>query len=56
MRADGPHLGDLIGLRIVHLQCHLGTDSLSLARLGGEVTGVDFSPSALAVARDLVGG
>ena len=51
--ADAPHLGDLTGLDVVHLQCHLGTDTLSLARLGGRVTGVDFSPAALAVARDL---
>lgn len=50
---DRPWLGDLSGLDVVHLQCHIGTDSLSLARLGGRVTGVDFSPSALAVARDL---
>ena len=50
---DAPHLGDLTGLRVVHLQCHIGTDTLSLARLGAEVTGVDFSPAALAVARDL---
>jgi SAM-dependent methyltransferase len=50
---DAPSLGDLAGKRVVHLQCHIGTDTLSLARLGGEVTGVDFSPAALAVARDL---
>jgi SAM-dependent methyltransferase len=50
---DQPWLGDLSGLHVVHLQCHIGTDSISLARLGGTVTGVDFSPSALAVARDL---
>jgi SAM-dependent methyltransferase len=50
---DAPHLGDLSGKRILHLQCHIGTDTLSLARLGGEVTGVDFSPSALAAAREL---
>jgi SAM-dependent methyltransferase len=52
---DAPHLGDLSGLDVVHLQCHIGTDTLSLARLGGRVTGVDFSPSALAVARELAG-
>jgi SAM-dependent methyltransferase len=46
-------LGDLTGLDVVHVQCHIGTDTLSLARLGGRVTGVDFSPGALAVARDL---
>ena len=50
---DAPHLGDLTGKRVLHLQCHIGTDTLSLARLGGDVTGVDFSPSALAVARAL---
>lgn len=50
---DAPRLGDLSGCRVVHLQCHIGTDTLSLARLGGRVTGVDFSPSALAAARQL---
>jgi SAM-dependent methyltransferase len=50
---DAPWLGDLTGLQVVHLQCHIGTDTLSLARLGARVTGVDFSPAALDVARDL---
>ena len=50
---DQPWLGDLSGLDVVHLQCHIGTDTLSLARLGGRVTGVDFSPSALDVAAEL---
>jgi SAM-dependent methyltransferase len=50
---DRPRLGDLAGKDVVHLQCHLGTDTLSLARLGARVTGLDFSPSALAVARKL---
>ena len=50
---DRPWLGDLPGLDVVHLQCHIGTDTVSLARLGARVTGVDFSPGALAVARDL---
>ena len=53
MRIDLPHLGDLTGSRVVRLQCHLGTDTLSLARAGADVTGVDFSPAALAAARDL---
>jgi SAM-dependent methyltransferase len=53
VRDDAPALGDLTGLRVAHLQCHLGTDTISLARLGAEVVGLDFSPSALAVARDL---
>ena len=52
---DAPHLGDLSGKSVLHLQCHIGTDTLSLARLGGQVTGVDFSPSALAAARELAG-
>jgi SAM-dependent methyltransferase len=53
VRHDAPALGDLTNLRVAHLQCHLGTDTISLARLGAEVVGLDFSPSALAVARDL---
>jgi SAM-dependent methyltransferase len=50
---DAPALGDLTALDVVHLQCHIGTDTVSLARLGGRVTGLDFSPSALATAADL---
>lgn len=52
---DRPRMGDVTGLRLVHLQCHIGTDTLSWARLGATVTGVDFSAPALAVARDLAG-
>lgn len=50
---DVPRLGDLRGLRGVHLQCHIGTDTISLARLGARMTGYDFSPAALAEARKL---
>lgn len=50
---DRARLGDVSGKDIVHLQCHIGTDTLSLARLGGRVTGLDFSPKALAAARQL---
>ncbi|MEV6280225.1 class I SAM-dependent methyltransferase [Nocardia sp. NPDC051832] len=53
VRFDQPRLGDIRGLRTVHLQCHIGTDTLSLARLGAEVTGLDFSPASLAQARQL---
>lgn len=53
VRFDASRLGDLAGLRALHLQCHLGTDTLSLARLGAEVTGLDFSPASLAEARRL---
>jgi SAM-dependent methyltransferase len=37
----------------VHLQCHIGTDTLSLSRLGARMTGLDFSPAAVAQARAL---
>jgi SAM-dependent methyltransferase len=54
VRYDLPRMGRLDGLDVVHLQCHIGTDTLSLARLGaGSVTGLDFSAPALAVARRL---
>lgn len=45
--------GSLHGLDVCHLQCHIGTDTLSLAREGAHVTGVDFSPAALASAAGL---
>lgn len=51
VRFDVPRLGDLTGLRGVHLQCHIGTDTVSLARLGARMTGLDFSPAALEQAR-----
>ncbi|WP_437781657.1 class I SAM-dependent methyltransferase [Sorangium sp. So ce1097] len=50
---DRARLGDVRGLDVVHLQCHIGTDTLSLARLGARATGLDFSEPALAVARRL---
>jgi SAM-dependent methyltransferase len=46
-------LGDVAGRSLLHLQCHFGLDTLSWARLGAEVTGLDFSAPALAAARDL---
>lgn len=46
-------LGDVSGKRILHLQCHFGQDSLSLARMGASVTGVDLSDAAIAKARGL---
>ena len=53
VRFDIPRLGDISGLRGVHLQCHIGTDTVSLARLGAHMTGVDFSEASLDVARGL---
>lgn len=46
-------LGDVKGKSILHLQCHFGQDSISLARMGAEVTGVDFSEAAIAKAKEL---
>ncbi|MCA5006180.1 class I SAM-dependent methyltransferase [Sphingobacterium bovistauri] len=46
-------LGDLKGKSILHLQCHFGQDSISLSRLGAEVTGVDLSNKAIDVAKTL---
>jgi len=46
-------LGDIAGKSILHAQCHIGVDSMSLARLGARVTGVDFSAPALGVAAAL---
>lgn len=53
VRFDVPLLGDVSGLRGVHLQCHIGTDTISLARLGASMTGLDFSPPAVSAARAL---
>jgi SAM-dependent methyltransferase len=44
-------LGDVDGQTLVHPQCHFGLDTLSWARRGARVTGLDFSPPALAAAR-----
>ncbi|MEL4504726.1 methyltransferase domain-containing protein [Luteococcus sp. H138] len=45
--------GSVDGLDLVHLQCHIGTDTISWARLGARVVGLDLSPASLEVARDL---
>jgi SAM-dependent methyltransferase len=50
---DLPLLSDIAGARGAHLQCHIGTDTISLARLGASMTGLDFSPAAIAQAREL---
>ncbi|WP_300081439.1 class I SAM-dependent methyltransferase [Propioniciclava sp.] len=51
----GQHLpgGTIAGLDVLHLQCHIGTDTISLARRGARVTGIDFSPASLEVAARL---
>jgi SAM-dependent methyltransferase len=53
VRFDRPALGDIDGLDAIHLQCHIGTDTLSLARLGARMTGLDLSPASLAQATRL---
>jgi SAM-dependent methyltransferase len=53
VRFDRPRLGDIAGLDAVHLQCHIGTDTLSLHRLGARVTGVDLSGASIDHAREL---
>jgi SAM-dependent methyltransferase len=53
VRFDLPRLGDIAGLRGVHLQCHIGTDTISLHRLGARMTGLDFSGAGLEQARKL---
>ena len=53
VRFDLPLLGEISDLRTVHLQCHIGTDTVSLFRLGARISGLDFSPASLAEARAL---
>lgn len=44
-------LGDLQGKRVVHLQCNSGGDTLSLAKMGAMVTGIDISDTAITTAQ-----
>jgi len=46
-------IGCVQGKTLLHLQCHIGTDSLAWARRGAKVTGVDFSPESIACAASL---
>jgi SAM-dependent methyltransferase len=48
-------VGPVAGKSLLHLQCHFGLDTLSWAREGAVVTGTDFSPRALELARSLAG-
>ena len=52
-RLERAGVGDVSGKRLLHLQCHFGLDSLSWARLGADVVGVDFSERAIEIAEDL---
>jgi len=46
-------LGDFKGKKVLHLQCHFGMDTISLARYGAEATGVDLSQNAIDKANEL---
>jgi SAM-dependent methyltransferase len=46
-------IGEVGGKDLLHLQCHFGIDTLSWARLGANVTGIDFSAQAVELARGL---
>ena len=46
-------LGDIKGKKILHLQCHFGQDTLSMARMGAQTTGLDLSDEAIDVAKNL---
>ncbi|MBE8715445.1 class I SAM-dependent methyltransferase [Sphingobacterium hungaricum] len=46
-------LGDVKDKKILHLQCHFGQDSISLARMGAQVTGIDLSDKAIATAQGI---
>ncbi|UCD06455.1 MAG: class I SAM-dependent methyltransferase [candidate division WOR-3 bacterium] len=46
-------LGDVAEKSLLHLQCHFGMDTLSWAKLGAKVTGIDFSEEAIQLARSL---
>ncbi|MBL7831875.1 MAG: methyltransferase domain-containing protein [Saprospiraceae bacterium] len=46
-------LGEITGKDIIHLQCHFGQDTLSMARMGANVIGIDFSEKAIEVAKNL---
>ncbi len=46
-------LGDVKGKKILHLQCHFGQDTISLARMGAQVTGLDLSDKSIDKAKEL---
>lgn len=52
-RVELEEVGSVEGRRLLHLPCHFGLDTLSWARRGATVTGVDLSPKAIALARTL---
>jgi 2-polyprenyl-3-methyl-5-hydroxy-6-metoxy-1,4-benzoquinol methylase len=53
MPVEREELGEVAGKTLLHLQCHFGMDTMSWARLGAKVTGVDFSEKAIDLAKSL---
>ncbi len=53
MSLEREELGEVSGKKLLHLQCHFGLDTMSWARLGAKVTGVDFSDDAIQLAKSL---
>ncbi len=52
-KAELDILGDVSGKSLLHLQCHFGVDTISWSRLGAKTTGIDFSDTAIELAREL---
>jgi len=52
---EAEEVGDVTGKDLLHLQCHFGIDTLSWARLGARVTGIDFAEPAIELARSIAG-
>ncbi|CAM5574597.1 class I SAM-dependent methyltransferase [Kitasatospora aureofaciens] len=52
-RLEREELGDVSGKSLLELQCHIGVNSLSLARMGAKVTGTDIADDAIDIARGL---
>ena len=48
--------GSFVGVQMVHLQCHIGLDTISFARRGAQIVGTDLSGEAIAAAAALAGG
>ena len=46
-------LGDVSGKKVLHLQCHFGQDTMTLARMGAKVTGIDLSDKAIEKAKEI---
>lgn len=50
---DVTQVGNVVGKRLIHLQCHFGLETLSWARRGAVVTGIDYSAKAIQTAKSM---